>query len=82
MKDFNDMQTELKSKIEELNGDAATNKEQSEKLIEKVKSCKAEIEELKEKAQAAAIDLEANNIELDMLKDEKIEIQNEMVAQA
>jgi len=38
------MQTELNTKIEELNGDAGTNKEQSVKLLEKVKACKEEIE--------------------------------------
>jgi len=72
------MQSELNLKIGELSGDAGTNKEQSEKLIEKVRACKAEIEELREKSQAQAIDLEANTIELDMLKDEKTELLQDM----
>ena len=76
------MQTELNTKIEELQGDATTNKDQCEKLLEKVKSCKAEIEELREKNQAQAIDHEANQIELDMLKDEKQELLQDMTTQA
>jgi len=43
---FNEMQTGLQTKIEEHEKEAEINKEQCQKLVDKVKSCKQEIDEL------------------------------------
>lgn len=74
------MQTGLQTKIDEHEKEAEINKDQCQKLAEKVKSCKQEIDELQEQLQANKIDLEANTIELEMLKDEKTELLAEMTS--
>ena len=48
------------------------------KLVEKLASQKAKAENLEEELQASKIDLEANQIELDLVKDEKAELLAEM----
>ena len=52
--------------------------ENTVKLVEKVKKNKAAIEELEEAIQGNKIDLEANQLEIDALKDEKTELLAEM----
>lgn len=73
---------EMKTQLESLNADMRkTIEEQSEKqvqLAEKIQKQKQRIETLEEEVQAAKIDLEANNIELELMKDEKAELLAEM----
>lgn len=47
-------------------------------MVEKVQTNRAKIDGLEEELQAAKIDLEANQIEIEMLKDEKQELLAEM----
>ena len=73
-----EMKNELEKKIEELNKELEGSKENTVKLIEKISTGKIKIDELQEKVQAHTMDLEANNLELDMLKEEKTELLAEM----
>ena len=57
---YTEMETGLQTKIQEHEKEAEINKDQCQKLLDKVKSCKAEIDELAETIQANKIDLEAN----------------------
>ena len=79
---FSEMQTGLQTKIDEHEKEAEINKDQCQKLVEKVKTCKQEIDELQESVQAYKTDMEANQIELDLIKDEKTELLAEMTQQA
>lgn len=47
-------------------------------MVEKVQTNRGKIDGLEEELQAAKIDLEANQIEIEMLKDEKQELLAEM----
>ena len=73
---------EMKTELEQLNADMRkTIEEQNDKnlqLAEKIQKQKEKVERLEEEAQAAKIDLEANQIELELLRDEKAELLAEM----
>lgn len=72
------MQSELEKKIEELTKEVEASKESAVKLVEKISSNKVRIDELEETIQAQKIDLEANALELDLLKEEKDQLLAEM----
>ena len=72
------MQSELEKKIEELTKEVEASKESAVKLVEKISNNKVRIDELEETIQAQKIDLEANALELDLLKEEKDQLLAEM----
>jgi len=72
------MQSELEKKIEELTKEVEASKESAVKLVEKISNNKVRIDELGETIQAQKIDLEANALELDLLKEEKDQLLAEM----
>ena len=72
------MKAELEKKVEELNASLADETQKVAKMVEKVQSNRAKIDGLEEELQAAKIGLEANQIEIEMLKDEKQELLAEM----
>jgi hypothetical protein len=75
---FEDMKTELEAQNAQLQTSTEEQEQKMAKLVEKLASQKAKVENLEEELQASKIDLEANQIELDLVKDEKAELLAEM----
>ena len=75
---FDDMKAGLDQQVAELTGSLTEEKTKVEKMVAKITSNKAKIDELEELVQAQKIDLEANQIEIELLKDEKQELLAEM----
>lgn len=65
------MKSGLDKKVEELTQSLTEEQEKVKKMVDKITSNKSKIDELEEFIQAQKIDLEANQIEIELLKDEK-----------
>ena len=75
---FDDMKAGLDQQVAELTESLSEEKTKVEKMVAKITSNKTKVDELEELVQAQKIDLEANQIEIELLKDEKQELLAEM----
>jgi len=77
-KAFEEMKASLDEKVAETTKMLEGEQEKVRKMVEKIQSNKGKIDELEETIQANKIDLEANTLEIEMLKEEKQELLAEM----
>lgn len=70
-KKFEEMKAELDAQVQGHQEQLATQNEKMVQVVEKVQNQKNKTEELAEQIQANKIDMEANQLEIEMLKEEK-----------